>query len=372
MKRRHFVGLIGLSSVVGGYTYNSTKSYATLNFNILNNELFLTLESNEIDKLNLNLDKFSMEIFDFDTLSEDIVLTIFATHNKTDQKYKIYSQEYNLTQPSDNFNKESLDSSTYDLLQYFDYDDLIPTEGNTKTTLISVTVRIKHTDIPTKEYTRNVELTINNTERSYKIIHDKNLQLHYPLIEFSDIITDESSNSHNGTNNGAENMNNSALFDGDSYISVPKESNKKIDNELSISLWTKKDSTSTLYSELDDTDDYILFRDNSSLPDFRLSSNGTDIGLDFESSISTGEWVHVVATYNLETGLKLYLNGNLDSESDDTIGSLNVGIQPINIGRDPRDRRYTNGKIANVQVYSKELEMDDVKVLASDKPFDIR
>ncbi len=372
MKRRHFAFLTGMS-LMGGFMQIPSESSANIDFSIYEDDIYISVESDEINVLDFNIDEFSVDIFNFETISEYIKLNIFATHDKTESEYKIYSQELEIDNATDTYDIDSLNSSTYDLLEYFNSDDLVPEEDNTEETIISIKIELEHPDIPTKEYIYDVKLTIENITETYDTIDDKNLLVHYPFREFTDsVISDESSNSYDGTNNGVENINESAIFDGDSYVSVPKESNEDISEELSISVWTKKDSESTLYSEIDNTDDYIILRDNSDYPDFRLSSDNTDVGIDFNENISTDEWVHIVATYSSSNGLKLYVNGNLDAEKSDNIGSLNAGIQSISIGRDGRDRRYVDGNMANFQIYSDELTSDDIDKLNEDKPFSIR
>ncbi len=79
------------------------------------------------------------------------------------------------------------------------------------------------------------------------------------------------------------------------------------------------------------------------------------------------QWAHLVATYNggvLSSGVKIYLNGVREDDSDNESGSFVTLINsaaPVHIGR--YSTNYGDGLLDNVMFYSKELTSDEVKIL---------
>jgi hypothetical protein len=77
------------------------------------------------------------------------------------------------------------------------------------------------------------------------------------------------------------------------------------------------------------------------------------------SIITTGNWVHVVATRSGNTGTKsLYVNGILEASGSDNTNILNA-YPSITIGGDGINSFY-NGNIANAKIYSRVLSADEV------------
>lgn len=92
------------------------------------------------------------------------------------------------------------------------------------------------------------------------------------------------------------------------------------------------------------------------------------------SAISAGQWYNLGFTYNangLDNGLKMYINGARAASSDFGQDNAYVAMQrasdpselSIGIGLDEGNTQYQgilNGKIANVQIYAKELSVSEV------------
>jgi hypothetical protein len=77
------------------------------------------------------------------------------------------------------------------------------------------------------------------------------------------------------------------------------------------------------------------------------------------STITTGNWVHIVAARSGNTGRKsLYINGVLEASGSDTTNILNA-YPSITIGGDGISKFY-NGNIASAKVYSRVLSAAEV------------
>jgi hypothetical protein len=84
-----------------------------------------------------------------------------------------------------------------------------------------------------------------------------------------------------------------------------------------------------------------------------------DVSITGSSTITTGNWVHVVATRSGNTGRKsLYVNGTLEVSGSANTSILNA-YPSITIGGDGINAFY-RGNIANVKVYSRILSAAEV------------
>ena len=292
----------------------------------------------------------------------------------------VLKEELNIVKPSDDFtiNDFQTDMTRFDLFDSttlesdsFNTDNFKAEEtGDVTETNVRIEIQISHPDIINRSYSEDIKVIIKNNINTYETL-DSGLVLHYPLTEFDENISlDESSNSFNGEVNDVDIANEVAAYSGSgSYIDVPTETHDEISNSFSISMWIKTDSPSTFYSEIDNTDSFLLFRRTDDYPDFRIATNDERLGLDYNDEILTDEWTHVVGTYHADNGLKLYVNNKLDGENTDTIGDLNYGIQDISVGRDSRGgsgHRAFSGKMANLQIYDFELSSSDIDYLYED------
>ena len=95
-------------------------------------------------------------------------------------------------------------------------------------------------------------------------------------------------------------------------------------------------------------------------------NNGISNRLDVKSSevISTGEWHHLVGSYNGnsdESGLKLYDNGVELTKiiQDNTLNASTINNASMLIGS-RSDGYYIDGQISNVKIYNRALTADEV------------
>ncbi|MGV9141782.1 MAG: LamG-like jellyroll fold domain-containing protein, partial [Promethearchaeota archaeon] len=139
---------------------------------------------------------------------------------------------------------------------------------------------------------------------------------YYELEETSGDVID-SHGDNDGTNNGATRgvtgkINNAFEFDGsDDYVDVGNIIGSGQD-ELTISLWFKADSSNDLermFSRWGDYKDSFNLYINNGKVGFELKTEGGGYAMSgSESSYNTGEWIHAVGVYDGDE-MKLYLDG---------------------------------------------------------------
>lgn len=171
------------------------------------------------------------------------------------------------------------------------------------------------------------------------------------------------------TGEGVTSEDNSIELSGDATIETPKEANKQLNHQFTISTWIKTDSEGTIYSTVDESvDNYISLRKWSDGPDFKIGSEGVESeGLDFDTDITDNTWHHITATYNSSEGMKLYVDGELEDETSSTVGKLNID-EKVTIGADSRGEfaagKYT-GYMSELQVYNAQLSESQIRKIES-------
>ena len=90
-----------------------------------------------------------------------------------------------------------------------------------------------------------------------------------------------------------------------------------------------------------------------------------------EATIPLGEWVHLVATVNRETSIKLYVNGELSATYDDSglAGQELNSEMPMTFGcvaPDGNEGELFVGSVDNAGLWSRELTAEEVASLHND------
>jgi len=193
-----------------------------------------------------------------------------------------------------------------------------------------------------------------------------------------------------GTNHGAVTGNqkfttgkvgNSAFdFDGFSYITLANESNFDYEHSdaFSVSFWINPSasinnldsiitkgrsvtgSNTGWYIVYSTINDHILIRfSDSGSNAFNIASSA--------NSVSIGSWTHVVFTYDGSSnrdGMKVYINGILDTTgTSSAISNTILNNLDVRIGADGLAGRVLAGQIDDVNIFNKELNADQVKLI---------
>lgn len=182
---------------------------------------------------------------------------------------------------------------------------------------------------------------------------------------------DTSGNGQNGT------LQNGATIDGttsNKYLSLDG-SNDRVDlgtwevvgDKLSISAWVWLDQNQNdqrVISKSTDTSNqnWALFVRTQGDVGFRITPEGGSLnGLYTQGNFTmpTGEWVHLVATYDGSTR-KIFANG-VERTSGAFTGNIQTGTQRVVIGdNEPTGSRPWNGKIDDVRVYDRALTQNEI------------
>ncbi|OGX38532.1 MAG: hypothetical protein A3C36_06095 [Omnitrophica WOR_2 bacterium RIFCSPHIGHO2_02_FULL_52_10] len=121
-------------------------------------------------------------------------------------------------------------------------------------------------------------------------------------------------------------LNYALLFDGiDDFVKVPDSNSLDLSSGMTIEAWIKSDLISdsgarVIVSKWHDPtgEQSYIFKDHNSTPNLRieLSKGGHNDLADLggATSLLTGDWIHVAATYDLNT-VNLFYNGALDSSA---------------------------------------------------------
>lgn len=260
------------------------------------------------------------------------------------------------------------DSGTHSLTLIVE-DNYGNTDSTTKTIDVEGSTPSINTDIRRVSSDFN---THDNTDIDTPI--DNEPILYYPF-NLAEGITEEYSQGLDlysdsiSTHEGVTSNSNSIRINENSNLEINEESITELDNQFTISTWVNTDSQGTIYSVMDDSvENYITLRYWDSGPDFNIGSEGEESEvLDFETDITDNTWNHIAATYNSAEGLKLYVNGELEDETDSTVGELNID-ESVFIGADSRDdfaAGYYDGLMSDLQVYNVELSESDINEIKS-------
>jgi len=178
-----------------------------------------------------------------------------------------------------------------------------------------------------------------------------------------------------------------ASFDGDdSYIRVLDDPTLQLTSGFTLSSWIYADGlnggfegiftkgdTATAQGNPDASAYSIFIRVNRvyfgvTKPDFTFG-----YALSTPDSILTGNWYHIVCTWNGTNGLdnqKIYINGNLNATSSLDIYEMVTNSTHVRIGNDSRNdsrgRFQWDGKIDQTVIWNVPININQVKELYND------
>lgn len=168
-----------------------------------------------------------------------------------------------------------------------------------------------------------------------------------------------------------------AAFDGSSYVGWGASVADTLAGSFSVSLWLR---TTTPYGIWDNEPAYngagIVYADvpgqtNDAIPlaltgtrgAFMTSDGVQDTTIHTASPLTTGNWTHVVATYDIATGVKrLYYNGVL--QATETVNPTPVNARhQLYLGANTSDGRFFTGEIDEFQLHDGALSAAEVAFL---------
>jgi len=197
------------------------------------------------------------------------------------------------------------------------------------------------------------------------------------------MLFDETKNNNNGTLGGdglgtdipvwTSGISNTALrFDGvDDFVGIPDNKSLRLTDAYTIGAWVKPiankgTSWQTILEK--GQDHYGLYLSASG--SLQVYNGGLSPASISTSPVAMGNWYFLVATYDMNEGVRrLYLDGKIAATSNHT-NSLNAGSGPLGINRHPNNGdSYFNGTIDEVAIYNRSLSPSEVDGLFGIKKY---
>ncbi|MHC5075164.1 MAG: LamG-like jellyroll fold domain-containing protein [Planctomycetota bacterium] len=207
---------------------------------------------------------------------------------------------------------------------------------------------------------------------------------HWKFDETSGKIASDSAGGHNGRLQGepvwtsAGKIGGALEFDGkDDYvdIDVPGEM-----EEMTIAMWLKYNKVEgespmdpyissslishNLYSDIGSVHFNLINIDGTVFVE--LSPSGIFEEYHSEDSLEAGRWYHVAATYdNPNKTVKIYINGQEDSSTNETVGPALIGEAAIGdwTGATYETDRHFDGVLDDIRIYDSVLSAEDIAEL---------
>lgn len=162
-----------------------------------------------------------------------------------------------------------------------------------------------------------------------------------------------------------------AVFDGSTSLQA---SDTPVTTALTVSFWMKTTTDNGLIGDQwyhgaglvdgelgGDTTDWGLSQIGSQLA-FGIGSSDTT--LFSTSSVNTGNWIHVAATWDTSGTMNLYLNGSLEATYGIGSSDLRDTTNPFFIGQDLGGGTYT-GSLDQIRIYDSALSGGRISALAA-------
>jgi hypothetical protein len=207
---------------------------------------------------------------------------------------------------------------------------------------------------------------------------------HWKFDETSGGIASDSAGGHNGRLQGGPvwtsdgKIGGALEFDGeDDYvdIDVPDEM-----EEMTIAMWLKYNTVDgespmdpyissslishNLYSDIGSVHFNLINIDGTVFVE--LSPSGIFEEYHSEGSFEAGRWYHVAATYDNPNGeVKIYINGQIDSSTNETVGPALIGEAAIGdwTGATYETDRHFDGVLDDIRIYDSALSEEDITEL---------
>lgn len=145
------------------------------------------------------------------------------------------------------------------------------------------------------------------------------------------------------------------------------------DSAFSISAWVKFDSISKARIISKDVStgsrEYLFGTNNSSKVNMLLGTGSVNLDIQNNTAINTTAWFHIVTTYDgskSASGLKVYVNADASSLSDNSVGSYSGMASTsgnLEFGRFANGHSFFNGLMDEVVVWDSELTSSQVTTL---------
>ena len=215
------------------------------------------------------------------------------------------------------------------------------------------------------------------------LILDMPLSLKYTKNETpgSEIMTDRTPYSNDGQNHGATiaRGDNYIYFDGeDDYIDLGNAASlNPLDNEFSISVWAKADSTMDSTGMIvskgnSGSSGYGIWLSSGNIPSADYSDGTTRAVVSSGSGYNDNIWHHYVAVHKSDGKTYLYIDGDYKAVSSNSATNSISSSHNFYIGQNYAGGERFKGNIRNLKVYNRALSPEEISLLYDkEKPFNV-
>ena len=168
-------------------------------------------------------------------------------------------------------------------------------------------------------------------------------------------------------------LGNAAEFAGDAWIEIPDVVDFERTDAFSIAAWIQPQGVGCVISKTDDADSMrgfdVTLRKGKAVVNLVHRLNGDAIQVSTASSILSGQWQHLLVTYDGSSravGITIYVDGQaqpVEIGQDNLTRSMRNN-QPVRIGRLQASGSFS-GLIDDVRIYDRQLTKDEVHNLAT-------
>jgi len=143
------------------------------------------------------------------------------------------------------------------------------------------------------------------------------------------------------------------------YVDINSLSNLNNQEEITSMAWVKPKPSSDDRAPITRIDRfYFQHYSDDRLATYWYGWNDAGYHYSSQDSVPTGQWTHVAVTWDQESGVIFYING----EKDNQISNSGIGDSTnwLKIGQESSSRRF-NGIIDDVRVYDQALSEDEIR-----------
>jgi hypothetical protein len=161
-----------------------------------------------------------------------------------------------------------------------------------------------------------------------------------------------------------------AIFDGNSSLQA---SDTPLTTALTVSFWMNTTSTAGSGPQWYNGNGLVDGELSGDTTDWGVSQIGTQVAFGIgssdttifsTSSVNTGNWIHVAATWDTSGTMNLYLNGSLEATYDTGSSDPRDTSNQFFVGQDSNGTFYT-GSLDEIQIYDSALSSGQITALAA-------
>jgi len=157
-------------------------------------------------------------------------------------------------------------------------------------------------------------------------------------------------------------------FSGDDYVDCGGNAEFSFSDAMTVSAWVNIRSVTTAWmSMVNKGENAWRLGVNNLTTSIHYGFSGGDRGwmqANTATELPLDEWYHVAATYDINVGASVYIDGVLDASNPD-LGGVAVNEMPLLLGENPEATgRLFDGMLDEVAIYDRALSVNEILYLA--------